>query len=70
LFGRYIRNFREHKAIPLKTKILAVSLLWVTILYSILFVVNSVYARILLATLAIAVTFHILHFKTLKDDTE
>lgn len=70
LFGRYIRNFREHKAIPLKTKILAVSLLWVTILYSILFVVNSVYARILLATLAIAVTLHILHFKTLKDDTE
>jgi len=70
LFGRYIRNFREHKAIPLKTKILAVSLLWVTILYSILFVVNSVYVRILLATLAIAVTFHILHFKTLKDDIE
>jgi len=70
LFGRYIRNYREHKAIPLKTKILAISLLWVTILYSIFFMVNSIYVRLLLATLAIAVTFHILHFKTLEDDME
>jgi hypothetical protein len=65
-FGNYIRNFREHKAIPLKTKVLAVSLLWLTILFSIIFIVQSVYLRILLAAIAIAVSVHILHFKTLK----
>jgi hypothetical protein len=65
-FGNYIRNFREHKAIPLKTKVLAVSLLWMTILFSIIFIVQSVYLRIMLAAIAIAVSVHILHFKTLK----
>jgi len=66
LFGEYIRNFREKKAIPLRTKILAVSLLWITILFSIFFMVESIYLRIMLAAIAIAVTVHILHFKTLK----
>jgi uncharacterized membrane protein YbaN (DUF454 family) len=59
-------NFREHKAIPLKTKVLAVSLLWLTILFSIIFIVQSIYLRIFLAAIAIAISVHILHFKTLK----
>ena len=66
LFGDYIRNYREHKAIPLKTKVFAISLLWITILFSIFFMVESIYLRIMLAAIAIAVTVHILHFKTLK----
>ena len=65
LFGSYIRNYQEHKAIPLKTKILAISLLWITILYSMLFILESVYIRILLVAIAVAVTLHILHYKTL-----
>jgi len=66
LFGEFIRNFREKKAIPLKTKVFAISLLWITILFSIFFMVESIYLRIMLAAIAIAVTVHILHFKTLK----
>ena len=65
LFGSYIRNYQEHKAIPLKAKILAISLLWITILNSIIFILESVYIRILLVAIAVAVTLHILHFKTL-----
>ncbi len=65
LFGSYIRNYQEHKAIPLKAKILAICLLWITILYSIIFILESVYIRILLVAIAVAVTLHILHFKTL-----
>jgi len=68
LFGEYIRNFREHKAIPLRTKIFAISLLWITILFSIFYVVESIYLRLLLAAIAIAVTAHILNFKTLKQN--
>jgi uncharacterized membrane protein YbaN (DUF454 family) len=65
LFGEYIRNFREHRAIPLKTKIIAITLLWATILISIFFIVESVYLRLLLGAIAVAVTAHILHFNTL-----
>ena len=42
VFGEYIRNFREYKAIPKKTKIFAVSTLWATILASIFFFTESV----------------------------
>lgn len=30
--GPYIRNFRENKAIPLRAKIISISLMWITML--------------------------------------
>jgi len=66
IFGSYIRNYREHKAIPLKTKVVALALLWATILFSVIFVLETLWLRILLGTIAVAVTAHILHFRTLK----
>ncbi len=66
VFGEYIRNYRDKKAISLKSKIIMISLLWITISYSIIFVIDLIYIRILLAGIAIAVTIHILHFKTLE----
>ncbi|MDR0349846.1 MAG: YbaN family protein [Tannerella sp.] len=64
--GPYIRNFREHKAIPLQAKILSVSSLWGTILYCIFFVADLLWLKILLGCIAIGVSYHILLFKTLK----
>ena len=64
--GTYIRNFREHKAIPFRAKILSVSLLWGTIGYCIIFQVLPVWAKILLGCIAVGVTWHILSFKTLR----
>ncbi|NDV56938.1 YbaN family protein [Bacteroides sp. 519] len=64
--GPYIRNFRENKAIPLRAKIVSVSLLWITILYCIFFVVKMFWVQILLFCIATGVTYHILSFKTLK----
>jgi len=64
--GTYIRNFRENKAIPLRAKIISVSLVWITILYCILFVVNPLWLKILLFCIATGVSHHILSFKTLK----
>ena len=67
LFGEYIRNYREHRAIPLRAKIISVSLLWLTIGYCIFAVVTEWWwAQVLLAVIAIAVSWHILSFKTLK----
>lgn len=64
--GPYIRNFRENKAIPMKAKILSVSLIWITILYCIFFVVPYLGAKLLLLGIAIGTSWHILSFKTLK----
>ena len=64
--GIYIRNFREHKAIPLHAKILSISLLWGTIGYCIIFLLLPVWVKILLGCIAVGVTLHILSFKTLK----
>ena len=64
--GVYIRNFREHKAIPLRAKIFSVTLLCLTIGYCIIFLNLTVWIRILLGCISAGVTWHILSFKTLK----
>ena len=64
--GQYIRDFREGKGIPLKTKITAISLLWVTMGYSIIFVISVVVVKVLLLLIAVGVTIHLLTLKTLK----
>lgn len=64
--GPYIRNFREHRAIPLRAKIVSVALIWITLLYCALWVVPQIWIKILLIGLAVALTIHILSFKTLR----
>ena len=64
--GTYIRNFRENKAIPLRVKIVSVSLVWITLLYCAFFVANIIYVRFLFVALATGITVHILRYKTLK----
>lgn len=65
--GSYIRNFREHRAIPLRVKVVSVSLVWLTIGYCIVAVVDRWWwAQLLMALLAAAITWHILSFATLK----
>lgn len=64
--GEYIRNFREHNAIPLRVKIISVSLVWITLLNCALFVAVEWWSRLLFILLAVAISVHILHYKTLK----
>ncbi len=66
IWGSYIKNYLEHKAIPLKTKIFAISLLWLTILFSIFSVVANFWVKIGLFLIAVAVTIHLLRLKTLR----
>lgn len=66
--GPYIRNFRENKAIPMRAKIVSVATLWTTILLSAFLAVNVWWLRIVLFAIAIGVTWHILSFKTLKEN--
>ena len=64
--GPYIRNFREHKAIPLHTKVVSVSLVWITLLYCALGMGLPMWLSVLLLLLAAAITWHILSYRTLK----
>lgn len=64
--GPYITNFIKHKAIPLRVKVIAVSTLWLTLLYCAVFVAEHWALRGFFILLAICITWHILSYKTLK----
>ena len=64
--GRYIKNYLEGKGVPLKSKVFSISALWITIGYSVFFVVNIFPVRVILILIAIGVTMHLLSIRTLK----
>lgn len=67
VLGEYIRNFREYRALPLRVKVISVSLVWLTIGYCIFAVVAAWWwAQLLMVLLATAITWHILSYATLK----
>ena len=63
IFGRYIKNYREGKGIPLKLKIFTTALLWITIGCSAFFAVDILWVRIILGIIAVGVTIHIIRIK-------
>lgn len=65
-FGKYIKNYREGKGIPIKVKILSISLLWLTIVFSTIFVVDNLFVRIVLILIATGVTIHIISIRSGK----
>ena len=63
--GSYIKNFRENKIIPLKTKVYIITMLWASLIYCIFFVADGMlWLQILLAIILIGVTIHILSYKS------
>ncbi|HNR45078.1 MAG TPA: YbaN family protein [Methanofastidiosum sp.] len=67
LFGNYIKNYREGKGVALNVKIISLFLLWTTILFSVVFVVSALLIKIILITIAIAVTIHIFTIRNIKN---
>jgi uncharacterized membrane protein YbaN (DUF454 family) len=65
-FRTIVKNFQEDKSIPLRTKIVIVSMLWGTILLSAFLAVSAWWVRLLLLAVAIGVTIHVLSYKTTK----
>lgn len=63
--GPYITNFMVHKSIPLRVKVISVSMLWITLLYCAIFVAEHWAFRLFFIVLAVAITVHILSYKTL-----
>lgn len=67
-FGKLIRNYRENKTISQKTKVISISMVWASILYSTIFVFQFWLIKILLIVIAVAITWYIVSVKTLKSN--
>ncbi len=69
--GEYIRNFRERRALPLRVKIVSLTVMWASMLWCIFCVVDGRWwAQLALAAIGAGVTVHILSFATLKRDED
>ncbi len=72
-FGEYIRNYAEGKGLTKKTKITALSVLWITIGFSIVFMLPRLLPltmvlpmQLIMIAVAIGVSVHILRLPTFK----
>ena len=64
-FGSYIKNYIEHHAITNRAKIVTILLLWSSLCFTALWVINTLALRVLLLFIGIGVTLHVLSFKTI-----
>lgn len=64
--GEYIKNYREGRGIPRKTKLIALLMLWSSIGFSILFVLDNVYVKALIFLIAVGVSWHIVSLKNFE----
>jgi uncharacterized membrane protein YbaN (DUF454 family) len=72
-FGEYIRNYTEGKGLTIKTKITALTMLWITIGVSTVFMLDRLLPaqlvlpmQLIMIAVAIAVSTHILRLPTFK----
>ena len=63
--GEYIRNYRENRAIRFRAKVITIAIMWLGMgLTIILF--DPLWLRLLLGTIGIAVTVHLLSLRTIR----
>lgn len=63
-FGGYIRDYVEYKAIPLSTKISALSVMWLSTILTSVFIIEVTWVKIVLVLVSSGVTWHIVAFPT------
>lgn len=67
LFGRYLAAYQEGRGIPLKVKLTALSVLWVSIAFAI-HRVDVAWLQVALMLIAAAVSIHLYRLKTMNPD--
>jgi uncharacterized membrane protein YbaN (DUF454 family) len=65
--GKYLCDYVHNRTISVRSKIISLTILWISILASSIFVVDKVLIKIVLLIIAIAVTMHILSFKSTRE---
>ena len=68
LLGKYIIEYRKHKAISKGTKVYAISVMWIMILISAYFFIDPTYLRIIVLSCGIIGTIVVLRVPTRKDE--
>ncbi|SDI48667.1 YbaN family protein [Alteribacillus bidgolensis] len=67
VLGPYIKNYRAGKGIPMKTKIIAIAVLWTSSFYSIFFIVPLIIVKILLVMVVMYISYYIMSLKTYRN---
>jgi uncharacterized membrane protein YbaN (DUF454 family) len=68
LFGKYIRDYRAGRGIPLPQKIITLAILWISILLTIIYAIENHWVEILLLGVAVGVTIHLARLKTYQPE--
>lgn len=64
--GPYIKNYRDKRGITVKHKIITLSVLWITIIFSILYATPLLWVRLFLLMVAVGVTYHLGTLKSIR----
>ena len=65
ILGAFLKQYFEYRAVSRRTKIVSITFLWTGILISIVFFIESVLIRIIVAAVAVGVTIHIIKIRNL-----
>lgn len=68
IFGHYIKSYLKYRAVSRRAKIFSISFLWGVMSVTIIFFIDVLWLRILLAAIAVGVTLHLLLMKTLTPE--
>ena len=66
VFGSYVKGYMVDKSISLSAKITSLTVMWVSTTLVAIFATTLIWVRLLLLTITILVTLHILSFPTKK----
>lgn len=58
-FGDYLRDYREGRGIPRALKVGSLSVMWLTIGFSVAFAISAIWVRLVLLGIAVGVTIHV-----------
>lgn len=64
LLGKYILQFQKDGGIPLRTKIVVVTILWISAIYTIFFVIPFLVGKVIMGLVVVSVSYYILSRKT------
>lgn len=66
MLGKYLTSYLEVRGVPMKTRVLSLSLLWITILSAVVFFVENIYVDLLLVSIAVGISYYILTLPAYK----
>ena len=69
-FGGYIRDYVVHKAIPMRTKVGALSIMWLSTILTSVFLIEELWIKAVLVFISTAVSWHIIAFPTKRSEVK